>query len=146
MGDTHPVLSADSADVVEESISHYRVQRLDNGQIRVRKGGHVVHATTYYEALQQFAETEAERIEESPEHLRHDKRMSVSHDCGHPEDYVPVVIGVRADGSGADVLRVCDLEETAERVADAYRPGGTILTETEYDEIRVDRVDHGGAT
>jgi hypothetical protein len=128
--------------VTDESVSHYRVQKLADGSVRVRAGGHVVGAPTYYEALARFAESEAERIEDAADHLKDDKRESISHDCGHPEHEVPVVVGERADGE-TDLLRVCDLPETAERVADAYRPGGTIITETEYVEIRIETVHHG---
>jgi len=131
-------------EVVDESVSHYRVQKLASGSVRVRSGGHVVTAATYYEALARFAESEAEQIEEAPEHLKDDKRESISHNCGHPEFEVPVVVGETAAGD-TDLLRVCDLPETAERVADAYRPGGTIQTETEYEAIRVETVIHGGA-
>lgn len=64
-------------EVVEETINAYRVQKLSDGSIRIRSGGHVVTDTTYYEALKRYAESEYESMMESPEHLRQNKVDSI---------------------------------------------------------------------
>lgn len=64
-------------EVVEETINAYRVQKLDDGNVRIKSGGHVVTASTYFEALSQYAERERFEVETGPEHLRDDKRESI---------------------------------------------------------------------
>lgn len=68
--------NADSNDrsVVDETINAYRVQKLSDGTVRLQAGGHVVHGDTYFDALEQYAQSEAANIETLPEHLRHDHR------------------------------------------------------------------------
>jgi len=75
----------DDREVVAESVSHYRVQRLSDGTIRVRSGGHVTHGETYYEALARYAEWQQSDLEDLPEHLREDKWKCVSYDTVNPE-------------------------------------------------------------
>lgn len=64
-------------EVVEETINAYRVQKLKNGNVRIKSGGHVVGGATYFEALEQYAMSERQRVEAAPEHLRADKRESI---------------------------------------------------------------------
>lgn len=77
--------TTDSRTVVEESVSHYQVERLSDGTVRLQSGGSVVHAPTYYEALERYAQWRQEHIGDLPEHLRADKRNSIYHDCVNPE-------------------------------------------------------------
>lgn len=135
----------DERHVVEESINHYNAEKLSDGTVRVRSGGHVVEAETYYKALELFAASEQEHLEDLPEHLREDQWSSPYHDTAHMYEYLPVVFGITEDGS-KELLRVCDLEETAERVADAYREGGTIDHSHRYVYIGIDHARHGNAT
>lgn len=71
--------------VVDESVSHYRVEKLADGRVKVSSGGAVSIAETYYEALQSFAEWQQEHLEERPEHLREDQLKSIYHDTVNPE-------------------------------------------------------------
>jgi len=64
-------------EVVDESVSHYRVQKLKNGKVRVKAGGHVVTAETYWKALARLAESEQERLEDKPDHLKDDQWDSI---------------------------------------------------------------------
>lgn len=64
-------------EVIEETINAYRVQKLANGKIRIKAGGHVVVSPTYFEALERYAAWQAEEIEEGPDHLRKDKLESI---------------------------------------------------------------------
>lgn len=64
-------------EVVDETINAYRVQKLANGQIRIKSGGRVVHGETYYKALQNYAEWEQADLEDSPQHLRKDHWDSI---------------------------------------------------------------------
>ena len=64
-------------EVEEETINAYRVQRHKNGSISIRSGGHVVHAPTYFEALERYAASEKERAQERPEHLWESDRKSI---------------------------------------------------------------------
>lgn len=72
-------------EVVDESVSHYKAEKLADGRVRVSSGGHVCVAPTYYEALQNYAEWGQRRIEDAPDHLREDKRESIHHDTTNPE-------------------------------------------------------------
>ena len=63
--------------VVEETINAYVVQKLKNGSVRIRAGGRVVTSPTYFEALESYAQWEQEDIEDSPDHLRPEKRESI---------------------------------------------------------------------
>lgn len=74
---TPEIKKPEGEEVVEETINAYRVQRHKNGSISIRSGGHVVHAPTYFEALERYAASEKQRVEESSEHLREDKRNSI---------------------------------------------------------------------
>ena len=64
-------------EVEEETINAYRVQRHKNGSISIRSGGHVVHAPTYFEALERYAASEKERVKGSPKHLWKSERESI---------------------------------------------------------------------
>ena len=70
-------LRATAETVEEETINAYRVQKLATGSIRIQSGGRVITAPTYYEALERYAAWGREDVEESPEHLRPDKRASI---------------------------------------------------------------------
>lgn len=74
MGDT---ARAECEEVVDESVSHYLVQKLKNGKVRVKAGGHVVTAETYWKALKRLAETEQEKLEDKPDHLKDDQWDSI---------------------------------------------------------------------
>jgi hypothetical protein len=130
--------------VVERSVSHYLVEKLSDGTIRLKSGGHVVESDNYYKALERFAAGQFEHLEELPEHLYEDQYGSPYNDVAHPERRVPVVVGTTVEGDER-ILRVCDLESDAESVADAYRPDGTINTVAEYDSIDIVYVRHGSA-
>jgi alkanesulfonate monooxygenase SsuD/methylene tetrahydromethanopterin reductase-like flavin-dependent oxidoreductase (luciferase family) len=132
-------------EVVEEAINHYNAEKLSDGRVRIRSGGHVVVDETYYKALERFARTEQESLEELPEHLSDDQWNSPYHDAAHTYTYLPVVFGITEDGN-KELLRVCDLEEHAERVAEAYRDGGTIDHDGRYVYIGIDHARHGNAT
>lgn len=80
--DTH---ARSGTETVNESVAHYQVEKLADGRVKVSSGGHVTIAATYYEALENFAKREQERIEESPDHLRERHLESISHDCTNPE-------------------------------------------------------------
>jgi len=80
-----PEARTNDREVVAESVSHYRVQRLSDGTIRVRSGGHVTHGETYYKALARYAERQQRALEDLPEHLRNDKWKGVFHDTVNPE-------------------------------------------------------------
>lgn len=85
--------------VVEETIAAYRVQRLENGSVRIKSGGYVVTAPTFFEALERYAAYQREHIERLPDHLRPDKRRSI-HD-----GYVPLE---SFDSSGFSPLEILE--------------------------------------
>ena len=70
---------------VDESVSHYKVEKLADGRVKVSSGGSVSIAETYYKALQNFAEWQQEHLEERPDHLREDQLNSIYHDTVNPE-------------------------------------------------------------
>lgn len=100
-------------DVVEESVSHYRVQKLSDGTIRVKSGGHVVEGETYYKALARLAEWQQEELETKPDHLRENQWKSVYHDTVNPE-----LDGVQGN----------DAEEIKEEVIDDVASGETTIS------------------
>jgi len=68
----------DSEEVEQETINAYRVQKLSNGNVRIKSGGYVVTAPTYFEALEKYAQYNQEQIEEHlPAHLRERERKSI---------------------------------------------------------------------
>lgn len=131
-------------EVVDESVSHYRVQKLKNGKVRVKAGGHVVTAETYWKALARLAESEQERLEDKPDHLKDDQWDSIywnvtdprledviQPDEDHRRDNVLETVHngparLAKDGAWLAVLENTDLEDLGDRV-DLYR-----LWDTEY--------------
>ena len=94
-------MAANAADetVAEETIAAYRVQRLENGSVRIKSGGYVVTAPTFFEALERYAKYQREHIEGLPDHLQPDKRRSI-HD-----GYVPLE---SFDSSGFEPLEILE--------------------------------------
>lgn len=131
-------------EVVDESVSHYRVQKLKNGKVRVKAGGHVVTAETYWKALARLAESEQERLEDKPDHLKDDQWDSIYWNVTDPrlEDVIQPDEDHRRenvlealhngparlakDGAWLAVLEDADLEDLGDRI-DLYR-----LWDTEY--------------
>lgn len=70
--------STEKREVVEETINAYRVQKLSDGSVRIRSGGHVVGGSTYYDALQRYAQSEQEQLEDLPRHLYVDHKERIS--------------------------------------------------------------------
>lgn len=67
----------DGREVVEETINAYRVQRLSDGSVRIKSPGRVVTSSTYFEALERYAQGEQRHIDGLPPHLRSDHRESI---------------------------------------------------------------------
>jgi len=134
-------------EVVDESVSHYLVQKLKNGKVRVRAGGHVVTAETYWKALERLASSEQERLEEKPDHLKDDQWDSIywnvtdprledviQPDEEHRRDNVLDTVHngparVAKDGAWLALLEEEGIEDLGDRV-DLYR-----LWDTEYTEM-----------
>lgn len=131
-------------EVVDESVSHYRVQKLKNGKVRVKAGGHVVTAETYWKALARLAESEQERLEDKPDHLKDDQWDSIYWNVTDPrlEDVIQPDEDHRRenvlealhngparlakDGAWLAVFEDAGLEDLGDRI-DLYR-----LWDTEY--------------
>lgn len=64
--------------VTDETIIAYRVQKLENGSVRIKSGGYVVTAPTLFEALERYAIHQRKHIEDSPDHLKPEKKRSIS--------------------------------------------------------------------
>lgn len=77
MSEYNEVTVPEGEKVVEETINAYRTQKLANGNIRIKSGGHVSTGQTYYEALRRYAEQEQLWIEEAPEQLKGEKEGSI---------------------------------------------------------------------
>lgn len=75
----------DGEKTVDESVSHYKAEKLADGRVKLSSGGHVSIAQTYYKALENFAKRQQEHIEDSPDHLRERHRESIYHDTVNPE-------------------------------------------------------------
>lgn len=58
--------------VVDETVNKFLTQKMGDGSIRIRTGGRVVTAETFWKALKALAESEQEDLEKLPEHLRED--------------------------------------------------------------------------
>lgn len=136
----------DSREVVDTSVSHYRVEKLSDGSVKVSSGGRVSIAATYYKALLHQAERGQSHLEKLPDHLREDKHDSIYHDTSHPtmfdEDGLPLVFGVNSLGNKVP-LWICDTLEDAESVKEAFEPGGSIQTQQEFKSFGIELVPFG---
>lgn len=71
-------MSDGDPEVVDETINAYRVQKLDDGRVRIDSNGLVTTAETYNEALRQYAELSAFLVEKRPsEQDRKEVRESI---------------------------------------------------------------------
>ncbi len=115
-------------EVEEETINAYRVQRLSDGSIRIKSGGHVVTDSTYFEALQRYAETEYEKMMDSPEHLLEDKLGNI-HDGYIPyysydtSGFTPLEILTEVTGRPEHVARECLDREHNTELREAFFAG-----------------------
>lgn len=68
---------SDNREVVEETINAYVVQKLSDGTVRLRSGGHVVEGETYPEVLERYAQFEGKKKSEMAEHLKPDNLNNI---------------------------------------------------------------------
>ena len=91
MKEAHTANDGSSEEVVEETINAYRVQKMGNGSVRIKSGGRVSQAPTYYEALENYATWQQREVEDSPDHLRERYESSIY-------DGVILLLGGNSDG------------------------------------------------
>lgn len=72
-----------SEEIVDETINAYRVQRLEDGRIRIDHGGVAVHGETLYEAMIAYGEFHLQLREAEPGAVDEMRRKSI-HDGNVP--------------------------------------------------------------
>lgn len=77
MIEDHTAKDVSSEEVVNETINAYRVQKMADGSVRIKSGGHVSQAPTYFRALENYATWQQQEVEDSPDHLREDRESSI---------------------------------------------------------------------
>lgn len=77
MKEAHTANDGSSEEVVGETINAYRVQKMGDGSVRIKSGGRVSTASTYYEALANYAAWQQREVGDSPDHLREDHESSI---------------------------------------------------------------------
>lgn len=71
--------------MTDKSVSHYLVEEMNDGRVKVSAGGTVSIARTYYQALENLAKSQQEHIDDLPDHLREEQKNSIYHDIVNPE-------------------------------------------------------------
>ena len=110
-------------EVVSKTINAYDVEKFADGTVKLRSGGRVVIGDNYYEVLARYVDGEVGRLEKLPEHLRDDRKSSISDGLIALESYdssgwSPIDILEEVTGQPTQVVVDLVLDELEERYSD----------------------------